>query len=241
MDATGYISEVISNEGFYVFIPFPDTYLLDKRQITEVGVRIDDGRTISAAQRRKVFALIRDITDWICAPGKEKRQRAEKEALRQMQLLYLIDYADTEAVRHQLTQHYCGLLNIELFSLSDVDMTTAGDFIDWLVELCVIHGIPCNDTLLNRCEDTGRYLYACIAYKRCAICGKKAELHHVDHVGMGRNRKEIMHLGMRAEALCMEHHTECHTIGQKTFDGKYYLYGIELDEHLCKLLKLKSA
>lgn len=240
MYATGYISEIVTDKGFYAFIPFPETYLLDKRNITEVGVQLEDGRTITGSQRRKIFAIIRDITDWMNAPNPRQREKAEKEALRQMQLLYLIDSTDTEAVRYQLTQHYCALLNIDLISLSNVDMTTAGEFIDWLVELCLIHGIPCNDTLLNRCEDIGRYLYACITYKRCAICGKKAELHHVDHVGMGRKRKEIMHIGMSAQALCREHHTECHTIGQKTFDGKYHVCGIELDSYLCKILKLKA-
>lgn len=34
---------------------------INQKKIAEVELRLDDGRTISAAQRRKIFALIRDI------------------------------------------------------------------------------------------------------------------------------------------------------------------------------------
>ena len=157
-----------------------------------------------------------------------------------MQLLYLIDYADSEAVRYQLTQHYCSLINHDLFSLSDVDMSTARDFIDWLVELCVVHGIPCIDTLLNRCEDIGRYLYACVANRRCAVCGKKADIHEVEKVGSGRNRRKIHHLGQLVQPLCRIHHVEVESIGQDSFDRKYCMDAIRLDENLCNILNWRK-
>ena len=239
MTIKGYIQSH-DNGVLTVVAPFTEPYLLDRQQITECEIRLDDGRTISADQRRKIFALIRDITDWMCAPGNDKRSRAEIETLRQLQLLYLIDYADTEAVRYQLTQHYCRLADIDLFSLSDVDMTTARDFIDWLVELCVAHGIPCIDTLLNRCEDIGRYLYACVANRRCAVCGAKADIHHVDSVGSGVDRRKTHHLGARVQPLCRKHHGEVESTGQATFDRKYCMDSIKLDEHLCDVLKWRK-
>lgn len=235
----GYISEC-DGKTLTVVAPFTDSYLLEKQHITECEIRVDDGRHISADQRRKIFALIRDITDWISAPGSSQRTRAEIETLRQMQLLYLIDYADTEAVRYQLTQHYCQLTNQDLFSLSDVDMSTARDFIDWLVEQCVMHGIPCIDTLLNRCEDIGRYLYACVANRRCAVCGAKADIHEVEKVGAGRNRRTINHSGQLVQPLCRKHHSEVESIGQQSFDRKYCMDAIRLDEHLCETLKWKK-
>ena len=73
------------------------------------------------------------------------------------------------------------------------------------------------------------------------VCGSRAELHHVDRVGMGRNREEIIHEGMEAMPLCREHHTECHTMGQREFDEKYHLEGgILLDRTLCKIYGLKK-
>lgn len=65
-------------------------------------------------------------------------------------------------------------------------------------------------------------------------------MHHVDRVGMGRDRKEIVHLGMLTMPLLPEYHDEAHRIGQKTFDKKYKVFGIRLDEYLCKVWNLKS-
>ncbi|MDL2324036.1 hypothetical protein LJC61_02635 [Ruminococcaceae bacterium OttesenSCG-928-A16] len=240
------MQKIAKDEGFTVFIPFSETYLLDQWGVDTVQVIINDGREISNSQRRKIFALISDITDWVKAPGNNKRTRAEKETLHEMGLLYMIEclpytnYSDRDAIRKQLTMHYCQLVDIAPFSLSNIDVATATDFIDWLVEMCVVHGIPCLDTLLNRCEDAGRYVYACVAHRRCAICGKKADIHEVETVGMGNNRRTIHHLGQLVEPLCREHHAEVGNIGQAEFDAKYHLVGIRLDENLCDILKWKK-
>ena len=72
------------------------------------------------------------------------------------------------------------------------------------------------------------------------MTGKRAELHHVDRVGMGRDRKEIVHLGYRVMPLSRKMHTEAHTIGQKSFEEKYHLFGVKLDESLCKIWNVKG-
>jgi hypothetical protein len=235
MTAQGVLEE-IREDGFTVWVPYLAPGYLVKHEITEFGVAIDDGRRISSAQRRKVHALIRDITEYVSAPPNPARRREETDMLREMQLLYLIDRSDSEAVRYQLTQSFCALSDMDLFSLADVDMTTAREFIDYLVELCVRWAIPCQDTLLNRYEDLGRYLYSCVANRRCCICGGKADIHHVDHVGTGRDRNEIHHLGLRVQPLCRVHHDEAGMLGQATFDGRYHLDSIKLDAHLCGVL-----
>ena len=170
--------------------------------------------------------------------GFDKKKLVFNETLRELQLNYLLEISP-ENVRRQLTQNYCQLSGIDLFSLADstqdtVDMNTARDFIDWLVELCVAYGIPCNDTLLNRCEDIGRYLYACVANRRCAVCGAKADIHEYDRVGNGRNRSKIHHTDQRVQPLCRKHHNEVDNIGQKSFDEKYHITWIELDDYLCE-------
>ena len=65
-------------------------------------------------------------------------------------------------------------------------------------------------------------------------------MHHVDRIGMGRDRKTIVHVGMRAIALCREHHIMAHN-NEATLFEKYHIYGIKLDEYLCKKLKLGVA
>lgn len=100
-----------------------------------------------------------------------------------------------------------------------------------------------NDRWLNATypmKDIERYVYACVAHRRCAICGQKAEIHEVERVGMGRDRRKIHHLGQLVEPLCRQHHAEVDQLGQKSFDEKYHLQGIRLDEQLCRILKWRK-
>ncbi len=223
-----------NGETLTISVPFKNVDLLERQGITECEVRLLDGRTITPAQRRKIFATVRDIADWATWAKGKKQYR---DVLRQLQLLYLIDTTDTEAVRHQLEYHYCDLLDINLFSLSNCDVSTARDFISYLIDLVIEYDIPCMDSLLNRCDDIDRYLYSCIANRRCAICGKKADIHEVERVGMGRDRTAIHHLGQLVQPLCRKHHCEVDEIGQQSFDKKYHMQSIRLDEYLCKKLK----
>lgn len=213
---------------------------LQEKEVTEADVELTliDGRLITPEQRRKVFALMRDITAFISG---ETDRNEIRFTLSAMQVLYLMDTTDEESVRFALTDNYCRLQGVDLFSLSTknencASRELASDFIDWLVNLCVENAIPCMDTLLNRCEDVERYVYACVANRRCAICGKKADIHEVDTVGMGRNRSKIGHVGQLVEPLCRVHHQEAGEIGQKSFDELYHLSPIQLDENLCEVL-----
>ena len=230
----GYI-ESYDGETLTIKAPYHSVDLMVRQDITECEVRLMDGRTISPAQRRKIFAMVRDITDW-ATWAKDKKQY--REVLRQLQLLYLIDSTDAESVRHQLEYHYCELMDINLFSLSNCNMSTARDFISYLIDLAIEYDIPCRDSLLTRCEDIHRYLYTCVEHRKCAICGKKTDIHEVERVGMGRNRQHIHHLGQLVQPLCRQHHCEVDQLGQASFDKKYHLTeGIRLDDYLCHKLK----
>ena len=206
----------------------------DEVEVLLIGIREP---LITPEQRRKIFALVHDITGYISGYTDRNEIRF---TLSSMQVLYLMDSTDEESVRFALTDNYCRLQGVDLFSLSTknencASRELASDFIDWLVNLCVENAIPCMDTLLNRCEDVERYVYACVANRRCAICGKKADIHEVDTVGMGRNRSKIGHVGQLVEPLCRGHHQEAGEIGQKSFDELYHLSPIRLDENLCEV------
>jgi len=195
--------------------PFQDDQLMIKQGIREVEVRLIDGRSISAIQRMKVYALIRDIS------------------------LYTGHVPDE--LKMILKYGFLAETGLEYFSLSDVDMTTAREFISYLIDFCLEWNVPCQDSLLNLTDDISRYLYSCLARKKCCLCGIKSELHHLDAVGMGRDRKEILHEGMETIALCNKHHRECHSIGKITFCDKYHVYGIRLDKYLCELLGVNNG
>lgn len=185
-----------------------------QKKITTVELRLDDGRTISAVQRKKIFALIRDIALW---SGHEP-----------------------EEIRSFLTWDFVSKSeDLQYFSLSDVDMTTARLFIDYLIEFCFIHSVPTKDTLLNQTDDISKYLYLCLKYRRCAICNAPAEVHHVDRVGMGRDREKIVHIGLLAIALCRIHHNDAHQDEKRLFEENF-VYGIKLDRYLCERLSLNT-
>ena len=242
----GYITDYDAEaDTLYIAVPnIGGIGLLQEKEVTEAEVELTliDGRLITPEQRRKVFALMRDITAFISG---ETTRNEIRSTLQSMKLQYLTDTAD-DCVRFVLTDNYCRLQGIDLFSLSPnsencASRELASDFIDWLVNLCVENAIPCQDTLLNRTEDVQRYVYACVANRRCAICGRKADIHEVETVGSGRNRSKIGHVGQLVEPLCREHHDEVGNIGQKSFDEKYHMQGIRLDEHLCEVLKWKTS
>lgn len=185
-----------------------------RKRIRECEITLWDGRRISPEQRRKTYAIIRDISEW---------SGHEPEYLKQF-----------------FKFNFCSLDGREDFSLSDVDMTTAKDFITYLIEFCFYNNVPTRDSMLDRTDDIGKYLYLCLEYRKCAICNKQADVHHVDRVGMGSNRDEIIHTGMRAVALCREHHELAHADEKFLFDI-YHIYGIRLDEYLCQKLNLKYS
>lgn len=199
-----------------VTAPLMDDRELIQKDIRQCLIRLSDGREIRPDQRKKIYATLRDIADW---SGHE-----------------------VEELKDHFKADYVAKTGADWFSLSDVDVTTASRFLELLIDFCLVWDIKVEgESLLQRSPDVARYVYACMTHKKCAVCGKKAEIHHVDAVGMGRDRKEIVHLGYRAEPLCRIHHTEAHTTGQQSFDEKYHVFGVRLDETLCKIWRVRHG
>jgi len=197
-------------ETLTIEAPFSEAYLLSRRRIETCEIVLGDGRTIRADQRKKIFATIRDISLW--------------------------SGHDPEYLRQYLTWDFRSIDGRGAFSLSDTDITTAREFLTYLIDFCLLHGIPTQESLKDRTDDPEAYIYSCLWHRKCAICGRSADIHHVDTVGMGRSRGNIVHVGMVAEPLCRAHHQEAHKIGQETFDAKYHISGISLDVMLCARL-----
>ena len=99
------------------------------------------------------------------------------------------------------------------------------------MDLALEWGIPLGAPGIDRADDIERYLWSCLKNRRCAVCGRPGEIHHVDAIGMGRDRKRVDdHRRMRKICLCREHHTEAHKIGQPEFMRKYHVHGIYYEE-----------
>ena len=204
--------------GITIFAPYSDIERLTLRKYDEVQIGLPDGRTISPEQRKKAYALINEIAEWV-GDFPEYIKRLMK----------------MEFVVNRLQS-----LEKELFSLSDCDVTTAREFITYLVDFMIEHDVPSKIPLYEQCEDIHRYVYSCALKKRCAISGKRAELHHVDAVGMGRDRDDIIHIGMRVLPLSREYHMLAHTNGNEWLLNKYHLEPIEVDKQIAKIYKLNT-
>lgn len=209
----GYIHS-ISEACAKIIVPLSSPYILDKKNIRQCEVRFDDGRRISAEQRKKAYAIIGDIAEWS-------------------------GHTPPEFEKDLLKNDYITQSGVEYFSLSDCSVDTARDFINFLIDFCFSNNIGTRDTLLNRTDDISYYLYSCIANRRCCVCNEKAEIHHCEgsRVGMGFNRNKISNLGRTAIALCRKHHAQAHN-SEKEFFEKYHVYGVKLDEYLIKRVNL---
>lgn len=192
-----------TKEGTDILITIPQKHLSDilvRKGIHRAELRFDDGRHISAEQRKKAYATIRDIADHTGYLPEEQKEW--------LKYLHMINTGD----RH--------------FSLSDCSMDMAREFINTMLEHAIQEGIPLTEEAINRTDDIGRYLYFCLVHKKCAICGRPGEIHHEDAIGMGNDRRKIDDSNHKKICLCRMHHTIAHQKGVEEFRKTYKVYGI---------------
>lgn len=167
-------------------------------------LRLDDGRTITADQRKRTYATLADIAEW-CGDA-------------------------PESIKELMKYRYVAATGRDMFSLSDCSVTTARLFLNFLIDFCMEWNVPLYDTAINRTGDINAAVYSSLKHRRCIVCGKDGDIHHTDVIGMGRDRAAVDDSKLRKMCLCREHHTECHTTGQAAFDEKYHCYGIIFNE-----------
>lgn len=191
------------HNGTYLVIYIPGLRLagmIARKIIEKIEIRFDDGRHISAEQRKKAYATIRDIADYTGYLPEE-----QKEWLKYLHISRTGD---------------------EYFSLSNCSMDTAREFINTILEYALEEGIPLSESAIERTDDIGKYLYFCIMHKKCAVCGKPGEIHHEDAIGMGNDRRKIDDSNYKKICLCRLHHTIAHQKGVIEFRKVYKVYGI---------------
>lgn len=205
--------KIVNYDGnkIYIIAEYGDIEKYTLKKYERANIELIDGRGISRKQQKSIYALLRDISLYTGYTPEEIKQ------------IMKYDYLAT----------YGG----DMFSLASVDMTTARKFQTHLIEFVLKNDIPCSVNLLEEADDIGKYIYMCLIYKKCCISGKKSELHHVDSIGMGRNRNEVTHTGMRAMPLSRKYHNEVHTIGQQSFNKKYHVFGVKIDEVIASKYK----
>lgn len=199
--------------------PYTDFVAMCRREYEFVEIQMLDSRPLSAKQRRNCYAMIREISAWNGDTPEENKKFLKMD----FWCGELLQVADT------------------MFSLSNAPMSIVAAFQSWLARFIVRNDVPTKRPMLEYIDDIDDYVYTCLINKKCPICGKKADLHHVKALGMGMDRTEVIHEGLEVISLCREHHTEVHTIGKSEFFKKYHLEnGIICDKTICRLYGLKS-
>ena len=199
-DITGYRA---AGDGVDLLVHLPQDirYLIKRQNIRHAEVILDDGRHISIEQRKKIYATLRDISDYTGDPP--------------------------EVTKEWMKYGYIERTGSDYFSLSNCSMTTAREFINYLMDVCLYNGIILTESGLKRTDDINAYLIQCIRHKRCCICGRPADIHHVDAIGMGNDRRSYDDSDSEIIALCRGHHVQAHNLGNIRFMERYKVYGIK--------------
>ena len=214
----GKITDVSPDGKLIIEAYYPNIEILLKREYKECNVQLIDSRSLSDKQRKMCYALLKEISEYTGMGLDPTKEYMKLKFLAED----LLETAD------------------KIFSLSNAPMSLVCAFQRFLVRFIIDWEIPTSFPLLKYVDDVPDYIYACLIAKKCCICGKPSDLHHVDRVGM-RNRDEIIHEGMRVLPLCRVHHEEAHTIDPQKFENQYHLGdGIVLDKTLCRIYKLKA-
>ena len=195
----------VDQEGTHLKIWIPGRNLLEflaEKLVHDCGLWLEDGRHITAAQRKKIYATVRDISEYTGYLPEEQKE--------------WLKYLHIERT------------GCQYFSLSTCSITTAREYINTILDYALEAGIPLTDLAINRTDDIGRYLYSCIMRRRCCVCGQPGEIHHVDAIGMGRDRRQVDDSDSRKICLCRVHHTEAHNTGMPIFENRHKVYGIKI-------------
>lgn len=217
------MAKIYKQNGVYIIKGAPitkvDDLMLDCGECLEVNVSKVDNRHITDQQRKFIFAMCSEIAYYM---GE-----------------------DSEWVRMLVQTYNAKLRDIEVESLSSCSVAYANGLIDTIINFCIDNQIPFSSDLIkeNQYSFDEKQTYAMALQRYCVICGQRADIHHVDHIGMGNNRKQISHIGKRALPLCRMHHTECHATGENEFIEKYHLTPFIIDkkmEYFIKKGKIKE-
>ena len=206
----GTITAVISG----LHLENKDFLLLDNGLEVECDVIVSDPYKITDKQRRKVFAMIRDIFNHYGQP---------------------LDY-----LRYMFQKQLEFLHGYEPISLSNCSRRQASELIELILDFIFTNNIPIHKATSDLMSNDKYFIYKSTINRICVVCGaKNADLAHYQAVGRGRNRNKIDHYGNKVLSLCRNHHTEQHQIGMDSFNKKYHLTDswLDVNEKLNKMLK----
>lgn len=208
------------NDGTYsvvatgVELETSHTELIDNGYTVNADVTVPDNKLLTNDQRKKIFALCRDIELYWGEPVEALRQRFQTEL--------------------EIMNGY------DRISLRDCTKRIASELIELIVAFMFHHQVPMRVETSELLQGEKAMLYWATVNRNCVICGSPgSDLAHYETVGRGMNRKTMNHHGKHVLALCRKHHNQQHDIGVKSFDDLYHLHNswIAVDDKLNSMLR----
>ncbi|TPR12271.1 putative HNHc nuclease [Apilactobacillus timberlakei] len=218
MEINGYITRIRGDTLQVKLKDISDSqqYILNENVGSEVNLMVDDGRSITNDQRKKIFAMFHDISEYT---GYSLRETEE-----------LMKY-----------RFICKMSWPRWFSMSNCDLDVAKEFIEFLIRFCLDQDIPFTTKVFDEIQQSYGLRVQLLKHRICYVCGKSgADIDHVDTIGSGRNRRHTNQVGYYAWSICRTHHTERHKIGVKSFAKKYQIKPVKLTRELVEELNLSD-
>ncbi|MBO1213806.1 hypothetical protein J3T78_04535 [Staphylococcus nepalensis] len=210
----------LDNDGTYsvvatgVELETSHTELIDNGYTVNADVTVPDNKLLTNDQRKKIFALCRDIELYWGEPVEALRQRFQTEL--------------------EIMNGY------DRISLRDCTKRVASELIELIVAFMFHHQVPMRVETSELLQGEKAMLYWATVNRNCVICGSPgSDLAHYETVGRGMNRKTMNHYDKHVLALCRKHHNQQHDIGVKSFDDLYHLHNswIAVDDKLNSMLR----
>lgn len=182
-------------------------------------ITFKDKRALSDRQRKLYRALLNNIYEWSGEPTDFLHEWFKE--------IYFLEHGATISTANHSTN-----------SKSDMN-----ELLNIVIEFIFEWNVPFKRGYELLPKEDSWYLYQCCKHRKCAICGKRAEIHHaINLVGMGNNRNNVNHLNSYFIALCRTHHNEIHNLGLTKFSEKYHgIKPIKLDDTTLIRLNLMSV
>ncbi|CUW12400.1 hypothetical protein KSL4_0830 [Leuconostoc inhae] len=213
----GYDGENLTVNVGQIDIDWNKLLRYNKGDAPKVELVFDDQQRRSLLQNKHIHAIIGDIAAW--------------------------QGEDPEEVKMWFKWAFAKAFELDDIKTSKMSMEQASAFISLLITFAVKHRIPLMQyTPLEVLgpDNIAAFEYQSLMNKTCVICGKyPSDLHHLDTVGQGVDRRKTDHLKHRAVQLCREHHNQAHNLGIETFLKRYHLVGIKIDQQIARVHKLK--
>lgn len=181
-------------------------------------ITFKDKRALSDRQRKLYRALLNNIYEWSGEPTDFLHEWFKE--------IYFLEHGATISTANHSTN-----------SKSDMN-----ELLNIVIEFIFEWNVPFKRGYELLPKEDSWYLYQCCKHRKCAICGKKSDIHHEEGlVGMGNNRGAYNHLDSKFISLCREHHQARHTMTWKEFEELYKVQPIKLDDKTLIKLNLMSV